>query len=150
MKKVNQKGFSIIEVLIVLAIAGLIMLIVFLAVPALQRNTRNQSRQSDASKLVAAINQCLSNANGKVTACDGSVNGSTAVTMFGWDASDYGQLTTIPTAGTSGQSTTKAVWSFGQKCDGNAMTPGKARDFAVLYQTEGGGSSVITACVGTM
>ncbi|MDQ3065292.1 MAG: prepilin-type N-terminal cleavage/methylation domain-containing protein, partial [bacterium] len=36
--KNNNKGFTIIEVLIVLAIAGLIMLIVFLAVPALQRN----------------------------------------------------------------------------------------------------------------
>jgi prepilin-type N-terminal cleavage/methylation domain-containing protein len=36
--KNNKKGFTIIEVLIVLAIAGVIMVIVFLAVPALQRN----------------------------------------------------------------------------------------------------------------
>jgi prepilin-type N-terminal cleavage/methylation domain-containing protein len=33
----KEKGFTIIEVMIVLAIAGLIMLVVFLAVPALQR-----------------------------------------------------------------------------------------------------------------
>ncbi|HPW47952.1 MAG TPA: prepilin-type N-terminal cleavage/methylation domain-containing protein, partial [Candidatus Saccharibacteria bacterium] len=38
MYKKDQKGFTIIEVLIVLAIAALILLIVFLAVPALQRN----------------------------------------------------------------------------------------------------------------
>jgi prepilin-type N-terminal cleavage/methylation domain-containing protein len=37
-KQKRQQGFTIIEVLIVLAIAALILLIVFLAVPALQRN----------------------------------------------------------------------------------------------------------------
>ena len=46
LKKRNQ-GFTIIEVMIVLAIAGLIMLIVFLAVPALQRNQRNTARKQD-------------------------------------------------------------------------------------------------------
>jgi prepilin-type N-terminal cleavage/methylation domain-containing protein len=35
----NKEGFTIIEVLIVLAIAGLIMLVVLLAVPGLQRIT---------------------------------------------------------------------------------------------------------------
>jgi prepilin-type N-terminal cleavage/methylation domain-containing protein len=36
-----RTGFTIIEVMIVLAIAGLILLIVFLAVPALEREARN-------------------------------------------------------------------------------------------------------------
>ena len=53
----NLSGFTIIEVLIVLAIAGLIMLIVFLAVPALQRNNRNKQRASDASRTLAAANE---------------------------------------------------------------------------------------------
>ena len=44
LKKSNQ-GFTIIEVMIVLAIAGLILLIVFLAVPALQRNGRNTTKK---------------------------------------------------------------------------------------------------------
>ena len=48
-KTKRDEGFTIIEVLIVLAIAGLIMLIVFLAVPALQRNSRNTQRTNDAS-----------------------------------------------------------------------------------------------------
>ena len=39
--KKHRSGFTIIEIMIVLAIAGLIMLIVFLAVPALQRASRN-------------------------------------------------------------------------------------------------------------
>jgi prepilin-type N-terminal cleavage/methylation domain-containing protein len=61
--KNNNKGFTIIEVLIVLAIAGLIMLIVFLAVPALQRNSRNTQRKSDAGALLAAVQEYTS-ANG--------------------------------------------------------------------------------------
>lgn len=59
----KQNGFTIIEVLIVLAIAGLIMLIVFLAVPALQRNQRNNARKNDASRIAAAIREYWTNHN---------------------------------------------------------------------------------------
>src|SRR3990167_4414895 len=65
-----SKGFTIIEVLIVLAIAGLIMVIVFLAVPALQRNSRNTQRTNDAARTTGAINECMTNNNGNLTACD--------------------------------------------------------------------------------
>ena len=37
----NKKGFTIIEVVLVLAVAGLIFLMVFLALPALQRAQRD-------------------------------------------------------------------------------------------------------------
>jgi len=57
-------GFTIIEVLIVLAIAGLILLIVFLAVPALQRNSRNTQRRSDVAKVLAAAQEWTNNNNG--------------------------------------------------------------------------------------
>ena len=70
LKKVNNKGFSIIEVLIVLAIAGLIMLVVFLAVPALRLNAANGARQNDASRVSSAITDCLSNRNGVLLSCD--------------------------------------------------------------------------------
>lgn len=66
----KTEGFTIIEVLIVLAIAGLIMLIVFLAVPALQRNSRNTQRTNDASLIAGAINDCLPNKNGNADSCD--------------------------------------------------------------------------------
>lgn len=55
--KKRIEGFTIIEVLIVLAIAGLILLIVFLAVPALQRNSRNTSRRADVAALLAGVNE---------------------------------------------------------------------------------------------
>lgn len=63
-KNRKQQGFTIIEVLIVLAIAGLIMLVVFLAVPALQRNQRNSGRRTDASRIAAAANDFVTNSNG--------------------------------------------------------------------------------------
>ena len=58
------KGFTIIEVLIVLAIAGLILAIVFLAVPALQRNSRNTGIRSDAAGVLAAVNDFIANNQG--------------------------------------------------------------------------------------
>lgn len=66
LKKSNGKGFTIIEVMIVLAIAGLILLIVFLAVPALQRNSRNTQRKNDASAVASGIATEISNNNGNV------------------------------------------------------------------------------------
>ncbi len=51
--KATHSGFTIIEILIVLAIAGLIMLIVFLAVPALERNARDYRRNHDAALLAS-------------------------------------------------------------------------------------------------
>ena len=41
----NKKGFTIIEVVLVLAIAGLIFLMVFVALPALQRGQREPAAQ---------------------------------------------------------------------------------------------------------
>lgn len=62
----DNKGFTIIEVLIVLAIAGLIMLIVFLAIPALQRNQRNEARRSDIGRVSTSVNDFVSNNNGNL------------------------------------------------------------------------------------
>ena len=51
----EQKGFTIIEVLIVLAVAALILLVVFLAVPGLQRNQKNTQIKQEISRLSGAI-----------------------------------------------------------------------------------------------
>jgi len=62
-KKLNQ-GFTIIEVMIVLAIAGLIMAIVFVAVPQLQRNQRDNARQDIANRLKAELETYAGNNQG--------------------------------------------------------------------------------------
>lgn len=68
LKNRKQEGFTIIEVLIVLAIAGLIILIVLLAVPALQRNSRNTAMKNDASAVAGGVSSFESNADGKKVA----------------------------------------------------------------------------------
>src|ERR1700693_4689124 len=64
LSKSKEQGFTIIEVLIVLAIAGFIFLIVFLAVPALQRNARNTQRNNDVAGIVGAYNEWVNNNGG--------------------------------------------------------------------------------------
>lgn len=61
----RQQGFTIIEVVLVLAIAGLIFLIVFMAVPALQASRRDTKRRSDAGQIAAEIESGAANRNGK-------------------------------------------------------------------------------------
>ena len=62
----NRSGFTIIEVLIVLAIAGLILLIVFLAVPALQRNSRNTQIRNSAASVLGGVSEFVTNNNGQM------------------------------------------------------------------------------------
>ena len=52
--------------MIVLAIAGLILAIVFIAVPALQRNSRNTGRRADLGNLRAQFETWVSNNGGKL------------------------------------------------------------------------------------
>lgn len=64
--KSNKKGFTIIEVVLVLAIAGLIFMMVFIALPALQRSQRDQQRSNDVSRVQTALNQYQSNNRGAI------------------------------------------------------------------------------------
>lgn len=53
----NEAGLTIVETLIVLATAAVILLIVLLAIPTLQRNSRNNQRTQDAQTILAAVSQ---------------------------------------------------------------------------------------------
>ena len=69
MKKQNgksKKGFTIIEVVLVLAIAGLIFLMVFVALPALQRSQKDTQRRDDMARFSSQLTQYQSNNNGKI------------------------------------------------------------------------------------
>ncbi|MCY3804788.1 MAG: type II secretion system protein, partial [Candidatus Saccharibacteria bacterium] len=67
-QKSNQQGFTIVEVMIVLAIAGLILAVVFVAVPAMQRNQRNGARNNDRAFIRTQYDQASANAGGRVPA----------------------------------------------------------------------------------
>jgi prepilin-type N-terminal cleavage/methylation domain-containing protein len=130
-KKSRNEGFTIIEVMIVLAIAALILLIVLLAVPALQRNSRNTALKNDASALVAGINEFKSNNDGAnpTTITDTTVSSTVAAANSSVTIKLQGNTgvtsTATPTAGNLG-------YQIGQKCVGGANT----RAVAVYYFVE--------------
>ena len=71
----SKKGFTIIEVVLVLAIAGLIFLMVFLALPAMQRSRKDTQRRDQLSDLVAQITQYQANNRNRLPNCTDNNNG---------------------------------------------------------------------------
>ena len=64
----KEKGFTIIEVVLVLAIAALIFLMVFIALPALQRSQRDTQRKNDLSRMMTQLTSYSSNNRGSIPA----------------------------------------------------------------------------------
>ncbi len=64
----DSRGFTIIEVVLVLAIAGLIFLMVFIALPALQRGQRDTQRKDDLSRINTQLSNYQSSNRGKIPA----------------------------------------------------------------------------------
>ena len=62
----KEKGFTIIEVVLVLAIAGLIFMMVFIALPSLQRSQRDTQRKNDLNRLNTALSSYQSNNRGNL------------------------------------------------------------------------------------
>ena len=60
-QELKQKGFTIIEVVLVLAIAALIFLMVFIALPALQKSQRDTARKNDVSVISGAVSSWQGN-----------------------------------------------------------------------------------------
>lgn len=150
MKVLNrrQSGFTIIEVMIVLAIAGVIMLALFLAVPALQRNSRNNQRNSDAALVSAAINECLNSRNGQVSSCDTLAE----VSPTYLDTTKLRQLTTVSVSATAPSfpsDTGTAAVGFVAKCssDGATISAGTARQFTVAFNTESTSGGNVNRCL---
>ena len=72
MKNVSKKeeGFTIIEVMIVLAIGALILVVVLVAIPQLQRNQRNQARQNVTSRVMTELSAYAGNNRGEFPESD--------------------------------------------------------------------------------
>ncbi len=163
--KKSQTGFTIIEVLIVLAIGGLIMLIVFLAVPALQRQQRNTGRKSDAARIAAAASNFVTNNNGTMPAAGSTANANTII-------ADAGPLSQYPvSSGWAGNNALAAqrlnivagaaanaaitvdgmqlvVGAICNAAGGGATSSGASpRSMALQYPTENNGGAFAGLCV---
>lgn len=62
----EQNGFTIIELALVLALAGLVFLVVFLAVPAMQRNERDEARRRDVASVMQSVINSVANRNAPI------------------------------------------------------------------------------------
>ena len=170
LKKVNQsKGFTIIETLIVLAIAATIFLVVFLAVSALDRSSRNTGRKDDAAALLAGIGDFVANNNGalptslalptgattgptyELVGPSGSVNNdvklshySSAATSVAFDTAVAG--TSIPTGTIT---TDKLIIDENSTCGtSSTATPGSTGAYAIVFTIESG-STFVQQCLGS-
>ncbi len=165
MRTKKSEGFTIIEVLIVLAIAGLIMVVVFIAVPALQRQGRNNALNTSANNVLTAVGNYVSNNNGTLP---GSVSLSgTTVTISGPQGSSANTETANVDSGVAAASlkgssqaitkdstlgTIQVVTGTSAKCDATASglasgTTASPRSYAVLYVAEGGSGNIVK-CIG--
>ncbi|MBP6038057.1 MAG: type II secretion system protein [Candidatus Saccharimonas sp.] len=160
--ELKQKGFTIIEVVLVLAIAALIFLMVFIALPALQRNQRDQARKTFQSKVSSAVTTYQSNKRGAqpttgallapyfdgaaATAATKSSDGVyTATTNDGYADNQYivvvnAKPNPIP-ANSAGNANIDVVQVYtGAKCNATAdgIVAGTGRQAAILMKMENG------------
>lgn len=150
----RKEGFTIIEVLIVLAIAGLIMLVVFLAVPALQRNSRNTQRKNDVSATLGAIQEYVSNNGGALPSDQTTMTTAIGNAKLGfYPAANVYYATAVPTNATTpatggagsaiSLTSDNIVVVVGFKCASSPTavpTADSARSLAALYAVETSGS----------
>ncbi len=150
LKRNRQKGFTIIEVMIVLAIAGLIMVVVLIAVPQLQRNQRNSARQAIVARMSTEINNYAGNNNGNIPASATNITDLQTRYFNGVERRDPRTgspmtITYVATAPATGVPTGADLPALGQvfyrnsrSCNGEALAGGSARNFALWIQQEGG------------
>src|SRR5690242_10073014 len=104
----KREGFTLIEIMIVLAIAGLIMVIVFLAVQGAQRSQRDRARQDMVNRAIASLNTYAGNNNGSFPSAAGAFAVGTA---GNWYTSGLSQTipATLPTQTQTVTTTTVAA-----------------------------------------
>lgn len=144
----QEKGFTIIEVLIVLAIAGLIMLIVFLAIPQLQRNSRNNARNADSSRISTNVTECLANRNGQNASCMNTTNinitpGTDTREIEAVGFANGGATAPTPPSGTNIHQFAYVWHQRVCNADGSGSSAGTTRQFVVVYTLENN----ITRCI---
>jgi prepilin-type N-terminal cleavage/methylation domain-containing protein len=148
----KEKGFTIIEVVLVLAIAGLIFLMVFIALPALQRSQRDTQRKSDLARLETAVSNYQSNNRGTLPALPGNplftttylaIGGSTFADPTGADYTLTKSTVAVGTAQTATfDSTTPTIFfTAGATCgtDADTTAAGSVRNEAFQMALENGG-----------
>lgn len=134
----KQNGFTLIEIVIVLAIAALIMVIVFLAVQGAQRAQRDNTNKSAAGQALAQAEQFLANSSGTFPTPTVVV----PATYLAGIRTSNGGAPTSSTSNTSAATAANQVIVVNRAtCTNNAMTAGSGTQAAVSWWSEGAGSA---------
>lgn len=159
----KEKGFTIIEVVLVLAIAGLIFLMVFIALPALQRSQRDSARKSEVGTVSSAITSYQSNNRGNaptatqigqyITGGNSAVleSGSTVTvraTSYGSPITLSADLTANP-ANDNVLNPDEILVYYGYKCDpanNSSLIRGTSRQAAIAVGLESGPATGSVYC----
>lgn len=167
--KTATKGFTVIEVVLVLALAGLIFLMAFIALPQMQRSQRDAERKDDMMLFTESVKKYMTNNRGTLPDTQGTQLG---------DINIAGDLSSAPDTSWQGfwrdyirdsfQDPREGVYKLNiASCDGrgdsctssdglnydwtihvyrkgvctedHAVEASSPRDFAVLYRTESSG-----------
>jgi prepilin-type N-terminal cleavage/methylation domain-containing protein len=160
-KQSSRAGFTIIETLIVLAIAGLILLIVFEAIPALERSSRNNQRKQDIQTVLEAVSHYELSNSGDLPQTVAELCANTtqlsyytcsttdlSLTEYSYDSGVPGETAPPASRGPiTGDSAISTIELYNyQKCDANA--DGKSsnvgagyNDVVALFALESGGGT---------
>lgn len=165
----TKRGFTIIEVVLVLAIAGLIFMMVFIALPALQRSQRDTQRREDLSRFMSQIQQYESNNRQKVPSDQSSLTkfvqdylntngdtfndpdgnpyaavfvGASAVQASGSQALDFNSTTNTQVVSGSGSVNAHIIYYYqNATCSGeNAVKSTGNNKVAIRYKLENAGT----------
>lgn len=144
----SKKGFTIIEVVLVLAIAGLIFLMVFVALPALQRGQRDTQRRDDVSRVVSQLQSYATNNRGALPDVATFNSISFRNSYLKQDAGEFNDPKTgtpyanvaASVAGNAELAEGAIQYKRGVSCNGeNATGTGSARQAAIRVKLEGSG-----------
>lgn len=146
--KKKQGGFTIVEVMIVLAIAGLILAIVFIAVPALQRNARNTQRRADLANLRAQMDTWTSNNGGKLPADNATANMESIIGSTGWSHyngnEDEPALTTYDGTAISRAAASTTVGSTRLQGPANILLATTSGEYTIIYGRDRTDATLVT------
>lgn len=137
MKKTNKKGFTLIEVVLVLAIGGLIFLLAFLAFQNASKNRRDTQRRSDAGTVIAELSNAESDGF-KLTGTNvGTFKTTYLASLEGPTKTGYTLAYGVPGTGPSKTLGSMYVIS-GSVCSGNDAFAASPGNNAVIVTLEKG------------
>lgn len=137
--KTEEEGFTIIEVVLVLAIAALIFLIVFLALPQLQKSRRDTARRNDGGRMVSQLESWAGDHSGNYPTTNADrtsfVNNYVIPDLQTPDNTEYNVTWNGAGDPPAGTNNVRINVETGNNCDGAALG---AREVAVRVRLEAG------------